>query len=216
MPGSKRIAGTALAALLVAVPAGEAYERQLNARAIREAYFLGKDDSFRSERFLKDYVETFPVPKQGVHVARIELVTPFKYVVNRARKSPDGYSPLQAEEDYKSQPPRLTVKVRLSLTPTFPAHSLYTIPAYGPIIFRDPDFGRDFDIHLVQRGDIEPVARDARPIYSCGVDSGCLLVGAVLTAEFDPEQVASRPARVYVFAPDGQQVEAEFDLGRLR
>ena len=66
--------------LLVALGAG-GYERELNSRSLREAWFLGKDTTFRSQSFYKDYVKTFPLPKTGVHVARIEIITPFKEMV---------------------------------------------------------------------------------------------------------------------------------------
>lgn len=216
MPTEKRIVGAVLVVLLGAAVVAPAYERALTSRSLRQAYFLGKDTSFRAEKVLKDYVQTLPLPQRGVHVERIELVTPFKEMVDRARRAPDGYNPVQAEADYRRQPPPLVVKVTLRLTPTFPAHTPYTIPAFQPIIFRDADFWQAFDIHVVQRGDIAPDARRGRPLYSCDFLSGCWLAGAVVTLEFDPERVASRPAHVYVFTPDGQQVKAKFDLARMR
>jgi hypothetical protein len=198
------------------VRTGQAYERQLNSRSLREAYFLGRDTGFRLDRFLKGYVHSLPVPAQGVHVGRIALATPFKEMVDRARRAPDGYNPLKAEESYKSHTPLLAVEVTLQLTPTYPAHSPNTLPAFGRITLPDPDFWQDFDIRLAQQGEVQPLARRGRPLYDCDALGGCTLTGAVVTVIFDPEKVASRPARVYVFTPDGQRVEARFDLGRLR
>lgn len=218
MRARTRIAVLAFAALLAAALAASAYERTLNTYAIRQAYFLGKDNTFRYTDFAKDYVQALPVPPQGLHVARIEISTPFRQVASRAREAPDGYSPLEAESDYRRQPPRLSVEVTLLLTPTFPGHTPYTttIPNYGPIYFRDPNFWQELQVRLVQQGEIEPVARRGQPIYNCSFEGGCWLTGAVVTVEFDPDQVASRPTRVSVLGPDGQRVEAEFDLSRLR
>jgi len=107
--------------------------------------------------------------------------------------------------------------VTLKLTPSFPAHSPYTLPvSIGPILLLGTDFWQEFDVHLVQRGDIEPRARSGQPLQSCDVNGTCWLVGAVVTYEFDVDQVASRPATVVVLSPDGQQLEAEFELDRLR
>jgi len=107
--------------------------------------------------------------------------------------------------------------VTLKLTVTFPAHTPYDYPVgYGPIYFRQPTFWEDFDVHLVQRGDIMPTARTGHPIESCDFNGGCWLVGAVVTYIFDPEQVADRPATVVVLSPDGQKLEAEFELDRLK
>lgn len=216
MRAAKKIGGVA-ALLLGAALAAPAYERQLDPRSLRDAYFLGKDSTFRSEKFYQDYVRTYPLPKQGVHVERIEMVTPFKEMVERARRAPDGYNPVQAEADYRRQAPPLAVKVTLDLTPTFPAHTSYTIPVFlGPIAFRDPDFWKEFEFHLVQAGEVTPLAVRNEPFYSCPDLGTCWLAGTVVTLTYDTDQVASRPTRIQVVTPDGQRVEAEFDLSQLR
>jgi len=193
-----------------------AYERELRPDLLREGWYLGKSDK-RYEEFARGYAKTFPLPKEGIHIERIEVRTPFKEMVDRARRAADGYSPVTAEADYRKQPPPLVVEVTLKLTPSFPAHSPYTLPvSIGPILLLGTDFWQEFDVHLVQRGDIEPRARSGQPLQSCDVNGTCWLVGAVVTYEFDVDQVASRPATVVVLSPDGQQLEAEFELDRLR
>lgn len=218
----------ALGALLCAAAAG-AYERELDPRALRDAWFLGKDTTFRSERFFEDYVQTFSLPKTGAHVQRIEVVTPFKEMVDRARRAPDGYNPVQAEADYKKQAPPFQVKVRLFLTPTYPAHSPVNVPIhFGAVFVREPDFWREFNYRFEQAGDVTPVLLRGEAFYVCPDsaanlpvyrpvgDASCRLEGADVTLVFDTEKIASRPARVIVETPDGQRVEAEFDLAKLR
>ncbi|HXE75076.1 MAG TPA: hypothetical protein VNN18_05515 [Candidatus Xenobia bacterium] len=193
-----------------------AYDRELRPEQLREGFYLGKNDK-RYNEFARDYAKTFPLPKEGIHIERVEVRTPFKEMVDRARRAADGYSPVTAEADYKKQPPPLIVEVTLKLTPSFPAHTPHDFPvAYGPVYFRDANFWEEFDVHLVQRGDIMPEARTGRPIESCDTFGGCILVGAVVTYIFDPDRVASRPATVVVLSPDGQKLEAEFDLDRLK
>jgi len=211
-----RIVVTAMAALALALAAG-AYERELNSRSLRDAWFLGKDTTFRSEGFYKDYVKSFPLPKTGVHVARIEIITPFKEMVDRARTAPDGYNPVQAEADYNKQAPPLVVRVRLELTASYPGHTPITLPIQlGPVYVRDADFWRGFEVRLEQAGEIEPVGVRGEPIYSSSTYGGSWLVGADIYLAYDPEKVASRAVRVIVVTPDGQEVQAEFDLGKLR
>lgn len=212
---SGRIALTTL--LLGAALAAGAYERELNPRSLREAWFLGKDTTFRSEQFYKDYSKTFPVPETGVHVERVEIVTPFKEMADRARRAPDGYNPVQAEADYKKAAPPLQVKVRLELTASYPAHTPYDRSIHlGPIYLRDPDFWREFEFRLEQAGEVEPVAVRGDPFYSCSHWGGCWLAGADVVLAYDPAKVASRTARVIVVTPDGQRLQAEFDLAKLR
>lgn len=206
-----------LGCLVCAGLAAHAYERELNSRQLREAYFLGRDTTFRLEKFLQDYERQLPMPDKGVHVERIALATPFKEMVDRARRAPDGYNPLKAEEGYKQTPPALTVDVTLKLTPGLPAHSPYRIPNFQPVLFRDPDFWQDFSFHLVQAEEkILPLLLRGRPLYLCSADGGCWLTGAVVTAVFDPQKVVSAPTRAIVLTPDGQQVETQFDLAHLR
>jgi len=207
----------ALAALLGAGLGAGAYERELNPRSLRDAYFLGKDTTFRAGEFYKDYIQTFPVPKTGVHVERIEIITPFKEMADRARRAPDGYNPVQAEADYKKEAPPLQVKVRLELTASYPAHSPYDRPIHlGPIYLRGPDFWREFEFRLEQVGEVEPVVVRGDPFYSCSNWGGCSLAGADVYLAYDPAKVSSRLARVVVTTPDGQEVQAEFDLAKLR
>jgi hypothetical protein len=205
----------------------DAFERNLSSYRIREAVFLGMNAPDELTPFLQDYVKTFPVPETGLHIERIEISTPFKQIVDRTRHSPTSYSALQAEEDYRAQPERIRAKIRIWLTVTEPAHSPYTLPTFGPIYLRDPEFHNSIGVELWQAGEIEPLERQGAPIYFCqdgyGVwvrspvaGPGCWLKGAEIELSYDPDQVASRPTHVVVFTPDGQELEAEFDLGRLQ
>lgn len=204
------------AIVFVAITGAQAYERELTPRHVREAFFLGRDTTFRLENFLKDYTVTLAVPERGPHVQRIALSTPFKEMVDRARRSPDGYNAVKAEEDYRTSPPPLSIEVTVLLTPAYPAHTPYGFPIIGSVAWRDPDFWQDVQVQLFQQGEVEPLSRSGRPILSCDSGGGCWLVGGVVTVSYDPEKVAARSAHIVVVPPEGAPVEAEFDLGRLR
>lgn len=204
------------AVVVAAVLAADCYERTLTSYRIRQAYFLGKSAAAKRREFLRQYFRSFPLPKRGPHVAHIEISTPFHQVVQEARRAPDGYSPLRAERDHRQRSARVVVRVRLELTPTYPAHSPHTIPAYGPIYLRDPDFWQAFTIRLVQRTEVAPVAVSGTHLYTYGAYGSSWLQGAIVTLEYDAAQVASVPTRIEVFTPDGHRVEARFDLAALR
>jgi hypothetical protein len=206
----------AMMALVLSGLSAQGYERELNSRQLREAYFLGKDTTFKLENFLEGYTQELPVPEEGVHVQRVAVATPFKQMVDRSRSAPQGYSPMKAEDQYREEPPPITVEVTLYLTPAYPAHTPYTIPTFNPVVFRDPDFWQRFAIRVEQRGEIPQVAYYGRPLYTCDAFGGCSLVGAVVTAAYDPDQVASQPTRIVITGPGGQQEEVEFDLSGLR
>ena len=216
----------AVAAWLGAAPAA-AYDRALTPAAIREAVFLGYSTSDKPAAFLKQYVQTFPVPPAGMYVSEIEITTPYKRIVQRARTA-FGYSPLAAEADNRRQPQLITVTVTVWLTPTVPAHTPYTRAFPGFIALRDPNFYETIEVHLKQSGHVEQRARRGQPVYLCSSTAGlggglcrigcvgCALAGAEIELDFDPDQLASRPTRILVKTEDGREVEAEFDLAKLR
>ncbi len=200
-------------ALALALPAA-AYDHPLTSGAIRDAYFLGERKDTRTAEFLAHYVRRFPRPKTGPHVAEVELSTPFAQVVRQARKVAGTYSAQDAEQQYLSKPEVVRLRVRINLTPTYPAY--YSDPSRGQELqFRGPGFWRDFTVRLVQEGEeIAPESVSGEPIYLPGRASS--LVGAEVELEFDAEEVASELARVEIVTPDGQHVVARFDLTRLR
>lgn len=195
------------------VPPAAAYDHPLTSGAIRDAYFLGQRKDTSTADFLSHYVRRFRRPKTGPHVAEIELTTPFAQVVRQARTMV-GYSAQDAEQQYLSKPEVIRVRVRIDLTPTYPAY--YSDPSRGQELqFRGRDFWRDFTIRLVQEGEeIAPESVSGEPLYLPGHASA--FVGAEVKLEFSAEQVASEQARVEVVTPDGRQIVARFDLTQLR
>src|ERR1700730_6045059 len=78
-------------------PALNAYDKQLDSRAIQEAYILGQRNDKSTGDFLANYLTGITEPQSDVHVAQIELLTPFAQIVDISRqKSADGYTEDQA------------------------------------------------------------------------------------------------------------------------
>ncbi len=205
---------------LVVAQAVAAYEHPLDSHSIREAYFLGRRHDDKTAAFMGQYLKRPPLPKSGPHVAEIELRTPYEQVVLRAAQAPGSYSAQQAEKDYAGQSNLILVRVRINLTPTYPAYVTDPSGRKGPPKERPEDFWRDFKIRVLQGKAVTPNKSTGRPLYTSGLPGPRLVAGALVGAEvqleFDTGQIASSPVRIEVLTPDGQTVEAEFDLRDLK
>src|ERR1700687_5515888 len=105
-----------LAVALLLPLAAAAYDTQLDARAIHEAYVLGQRNDKATGDFLASYVSQITEPQSGAHIAEIELLTPYAQIVDQSRqKTAGGYSEEQATEDYKRHGNTVKVNVVMML-----------------------------------------------------------------------------------------------------
>jgi hypothetical protein len=212
---SARIPSAILALGLLTAQVSAAYENPLDPISVREAYFLGQRNDDKLAEFLAQYVKRLPLPKQGPHIAEIELRTPYEQVVVRSHQHSIGYSAQQAEKDYRAQSDLIVLRVQINLTATYSGYSVQTTP--GSAQPRPEDFWRDFSIRLIQDKPITPKKITARPGGARrGVSRGLVWGGVNVELEFETMQVSSGPVRVEVLTPEGQSVEVEFDLEKLR
>ena len=193
-----------LAAILwvntVALPA-LAYEFPLSPEAIREAYFLGKSHAEKKDEFFKPYKHYLAIPKTGPHVGLIEVETPFMGIVNDIASRSPSYHAQEAEQDYLGKPADFRVHVEIYFTPTYPADAANTV-TLGV-------FWNDFNVHMKQAAEIEPLSIHGRPIG--GYD------GAMIDVTYGPKSGdPGALTTIVVEAPDGQDVETTFDLSQLR
>src|SRR5277367_3313649 len=101
-----------LLALMIAQPA-LAFDYPLSPEAIREAYFLAKENPDKKQAFFEDYRHHLPVPKSGADVALIEVETPFACVVDAISQTPMTYHAPDAEQDYLGKPGQFRVHVEI-------------------------------------------------------------------------------------------------------
>lgn len=195
---------------LLAPQFSAAYEHPLSSGSIWEAFLLGARSN-EGPAFLARYAKQLPLPNSGAHVAAVEIDTPYEQVVLRALQRAVDYSPQQAEQDYRAQPDVIVVRVRINLTPTYSGYLVDTSQERHGVQLRSVDFWRDFSIRLVQTKGVTPKKTAGRPLFS---RSG--LSGAEVELEFDTAQVTSAPTRIEGLMPDGQIVDAEFNLEKLR
>ncbi len=220
MAASWRIGIGTLAMVLMAAQISLAYEHPLDSHSIREAYFLGRSSDGKAAKFLAQYVKRLPMPKSGPHVAEIELRTPYQQVVVRASQVPGSYSAQQAEQDYRDRPDLIIVRVRINLTPTYPALIADPSRGKGQVRLRPEDFWRDFKIRVLQGSEVRPSKITGRALFQSGLGGprviGDVMLGAEVLLEFDPAQIRSELTKIEVLTPDGHSAEAEFDLKELR
>jgi len=208
---SARIPSAILALGLLTAQVSAAYENPLDPISVREAYFLGQRNDDKLAEFLAQYVKRLPLPKQGPHIAEIELRTPYEQVVVRSHQHSMGYSAQQAEKDYRAQSDLIVLRVQINLTATYSGYSVQTTP--GSAQPRPEDFWRDFSIRLIQDKPITPKKITGRPLYRGRLRP---YSGVDVELEFETVQISSGPVRVEVLTPEGQSVDVEFDLEKLR
>jgi hypothetical protein len=201
--------------IVIALPV-VAYEYPLSSTSIRDAYFLGKHNDERTAVFLARYWQSLPMPKTGPHVALIGLETPFTQLVDYTRGAPNDRLPDASE---KSQAKRLVFRAYVDIYLTA---SYWPIPQSRlPLLYQwVPDFWDDFKVRLLQDKEIPAQAVRGGPLYSYGgegeYEAPAGVIGARIALEYDAKKIDSEPTTVEVITPDGQQVEATFDLTSLR
>jgi len=190
-----------------------AYEYPLSENAIRDAYFLGKSSDDKKSELYEKYTQRPPVPDTGAHFASIVLETPYVRVVEHSSEMLN-YSAPAAEKDFLGKPAIFLLRVQIDLTDSYG----WQVPSpAGTIRLRPDDFWKDFTVRLVQKEEIPSKSLRGNPIYSFGGEgSASVLTGALIELTYDAEKIKSEDAKVEVLAPDGQDVEATFDLAALR
>ena len=201
------VPAVALAVLAISIPLF-ACEWSLTSASIREAYAFGRKKNVKTALFLKRYSHDFPPPRRGPNVAVIQLETPYMLVVKRSGELPN-YEAEDAEKEFLGKPEVVRFIVRIDFTPSY-SHRI-TSADPGVTAERPPDFWRDFKIRALEGDEITPSRLNGTPQYSGGT-----LDGAIVSLEFDPAKLHCEPATVEVWTPDGQHIEATFDLPKLK
>jgi hypothetical protein len=183
---------------IASLPARASYLERLTSESIREAYFLGQRRDEATASFLAHYYHDCPLPKTGPHISRIHILTPYAQIVLDAE---DGEirSSMEAERHYRIHPSLFLVRVRVYSTPTYQS---------GP---KWEQFWDKLSIIVAQEKPLKP---EKRSYLSLPRGRGPAYTDVELS--FDAAQIKSAPMRVEISTPDGQYIEANFDLDGLR
>lgn len=205
---------------------GAAYDTQVSADVIHEAYVLGQRNDKSTGDFLAPYLSEITEAQNDVHIAQIELLTPYAQIVDLTRlKTTEGYSEEQAAEDYKRFGSIVKVNVALMLPAAYPKAAQTTeAPTPPPATGQQKsdilpeNFWQNFQFNLKQSGKTIPSRRISnRPIYSTATkDAPAVLDGENVWLEYDVKDVASEVTTVEVITPHGKVIKANFDLKKLR
>lgn len=203
-----------------------AYDTQLDAQAIHEAYVLGQRNDKSTGDFLASYLAQITEPQNDVHIAEIELLTPYAQIVDQTRrKTAAGYSEAQATEDYKLHGQTVKVNIVMMLPAAYPkAAGTTNAPTPPPATgsqksaMRPENFWQNFKFNLKQSGKTVPSRGISNePIYSTATNnSPAVLDGENVWLEFDVKDVAQEVATVEVVTPAAKVIKATFDLKKLR
>jgi hypothetical protein len=204
------VSGLALGLCALMPDGAGAFAYQLSEEAVRDAYFLGQNVQ-KAAPFLRQYVRRFPAPKKGPYVCEIDLRTPYAEVVRRALEHSLDYTAQRAQKDYWAQPARVIVTVQIFFTRTY-GYITPPTDSKGQAVKRPEEFWREFPVRVTQEHSIEANKVTSRLLHG----RYGKLSGAEVLLEFAPEQFASRVTQVTVNTPDGQTIEANFDLDALR
>jgi len=183
-----------------------AFENSLTEDAIRNAYFIATGSPAARTDFFNSYIHHLGVPDVGPNISSVEIETPFANVVQQISDHSLNMRAPDAVANFYDKPVAFRVRVVVNFTPTYPAATTTSMQL--------GDFWNDFDIHLVQGSEVSPIGVHGTPILSDLTISG--YIGAVVVADYNPQDIQSGPATVVVTGPDGARAETSFDLSDLR
>ena len=211
---------------VVCAPAASAYDKQLDLPAIHEAYILGLRNDKSTGDFLAPYLTQITEAQNDVHIAQIELLTPFAQIVDVSRqKSADGYTEEQAIESYKAHGNTVKVNVTMMLPSAYPKSAEpKEVPTPEPATgaqksaLRPENFWQNFQFNLKQNGKTIPSRGISnQPIHSTATNTApAVLTGENVWLEYDVKDVTSELTTMEVVTPEGQVIKATFDLKKLR
>jgi hypothetical protein len=208
-----------LSALLLGQPLF-AFQTPLSDTAVREAYFLGQRRDESVSAFFAKYAISLPEPSFGPDIATIRFMTPYAQVVSSSGNHVGSYSAQQAEKDHHADSETVIVSVDVYFTDSYgpyvnpPVNSRSGSPVGG--ILRSSDFWRDFEVTVISDShSLRPQDVSGQPLFNCS-DVGCTLNGATISLTFAAKDFPSDTVTVNVVPPEGDEVNADFDLSLVR
>jgi hypothetical protein len=183
-----------------------ALDYPLSSDAIRDAYFLATGDPGKRAEFFDKYTHRPPKPKTGPAISSIQIQTPFAVIVQDITDHSLNLRAPDAVKRYSGKFAPFRVRVVIDFTPTYPS-SASTSMQLGR-------FWNDFHVHLNQGKEIPSLSVQGKPILSTQTQSG--YIGAIITANYNPEKIESGPATIVVTGPNDTRAETTFDLSALR
>jgi hypothetical protein len=183
--------------LLFAVTPAFAYDFPLSPEAIREAYFLGKQQGGLGAEYLSRYTHAIPELQAGAFGSSARLETPFTQVTARAAKALK-YSVQDAVKEFLYKPA--------------------TVELYLDICYQTEAPPNAVKVKVIQyRKEIAPESSRSSPYYPASDKTTPMpSIGEHLRLEFAADQLQAAELKIAIDTPDGRHAETTFDLDHLR
>ncbi|HET7258805.1 MAG TPA: hypothetical protein VFI75_03730 [Candidatus Acidoferrum sp.] len=188
-----------LCAPLIAQP----YYARLDSETIREAFEFGRHSDEPVGIFLSKYVRTFPTPPKGPYIGWIEVRTPYAQVVYAGKDNMSTQSEFDAVQKFDGAKLPVIVIVRVYRP---------TTNQLEPMQDSQKDTWKQFPITVSQG---RPLVVSEKRLIAYHAAKGFARY-TDLQLDFSAEQVSSGMLTVVASSPDGQHVEAKFDLSKLK
>jgi hypothetical protein len=175
-----------------------AFQSPLSPESIRDAYFLGKEESDRSAPVFAKYTRALPTPKSGPDVATIQFETPYLVIADQISQNQPGYLAPDVEKEFLGKPEICRVRV---------------------FVFFPLNDEENFTVQLFQRDkEIDIQSKQNSFLYSSSADQdGSPTVGIESDITYAAENIdPDDEATVRVTLDNGQIVETTFDLSQLK
>lgn len=190
-----------LCAPLIAQP----YYARLDSETIREAFEFGRHNDEPVGIFLSKYVRTFPTPSKGPYIGWIEVRTPYAQVVYAAKDDLQNDTEFDAVQKFNQANLPVIVIVRVYWPPINVLSSnsdRRSMWARFPVTVSQ---GRPLEASKRDLTTFHPIQR-GRPGFEY----------TDMQLEFTAAKISSETLTVVASSPDGQHVEAKFDLSKLK
>lgn len=183
----------------------QSFLRHLDSETIREAYQFGRHNDESVGILLSKYVRTFPTPPKGAYIGRIEVRTPYAQVVYAAKDDLQNDTEIDAVQKFDQAKLPVIVIVRVY----WPATN---------VVYSDKDFEdmwKRFPVVVSQGDPLAPQKKQLIPYHPSvrgteGIDY------TDMQLEFSAAKMSSEMLTTSASSPDGQHVEAKFDLSKLK
>jgi hypothetical protein len=187
----------AILGVLLALPAG-AYDFPLSSSAIRDAYFLGKQQTGLGTDFLAKYSRSIPELKVDPYTSRVRIETPFSQVAEQASQTLN-YRAQDAVKDFYGK--RAVLRMHLEI-------------CYQA----DAPLSNSVRISMTQKNKPIAALSEKRSAFfpSSDVYTRVPNLGEKVTLEFDPGKFDSSTLTIQIDTPNGQHADCVIDMQTIR
>jgi hypothetical protein len=205
------------AAILPPPLSGMPYRYPLSSTTIRDACFLGTEDTDANAQAWSLYTHTLPDLSSSFYVSSANIATPYLQVAQRCAAGPN-YDEQDAVKDFLGKPAVILVRLDLYFAPVSTGA---TISGSGEVDVHINGLAQDLAIVLTQNDDkLKPLSVRSAAIFPAEPDIQTQAlpeaIGQHVEIVLNPDEVQAAPLTIEVQLPNGRKASTTFDLSKLR